>query len=134
MKQYMMVLAVAGVTTLAAPLAAQGLQDPIPPEYRPPAGMCRIWLNGVPPSRQPEPTDCPTAVRRVPPNGRVIFGPEVQQRPAPPGDAGRPPKKDGEDAPPVKRLKPEDRRKPGQDAAIDHRRLPPLPRGIRPPR
>ena len=130
----MMALAVAGMTALAAPLAAQGPQDQIPPEYRPPAGMCRIWLNGVPPSRQPEPTDCPTAVRRVPPNGRVIFGPEVRQRPTPPADEDRPPKKGGEDAPPVKRLKPEERRKPGQDAAIDHRRLPPLPRSIRPPR
>ena len=132
MKRYLMVLAVAGVAMFSAPLAAQEAQDPIPPEYRPPAGMCRIWLNGVPPSRQPEVTDCPTAVRRVPPNGRVVFGPDAPRRPAPPPDADRP--KKGEDAtPPVKRLKPEDRRKPGEEAAIDHQRLPPLPRGIRPP-
>ena len=133
MKRYMMALAVVGATMLSAPLGAQEAQDPIPPEYRPPAGMCRIWLNGVPPSRQPEPTDCPTAVRRVPPNGRVIFGPDVQPRPTPPPDMG-PPKKGGDDAPPVKRLKPEERRKPGEEAAIDRRRLPPLPRGIRPER
>lgn len=133
MKRYMMVLAAAGLTTLSAPLAAQGSQDPIPPEYRPPAGMCRIWLNGVPPSRQPEPTDCPTAVRQVPPNGRVIFGPDAPRRPAPPPDAD-PPKKGGADTPPVKRLKPEERRKPSEAAAMEHRRLPPLPRGIRPPR
>jgi hypothetical protein len=131
LKRYMLVLAAAGVTALSAPLAAQGTQDPIPPEYRPPAGMCRIWLNGVPPSRQPEATDCPTAVRRVPPNGRVVFGPDLPPRPTPP-DVAPPPKKGGDGTPPVKRLKPEERRKPGEEAAIDHRRLPALPRGIRP--
>jgi hypothetical protein len=127
-KRYIVVLAVAGMAALSAPLSAQGAQDPVPPEYRPPAGMCRIWLNGVPPSRQPEPTDCPTAVRRVPPNGRVVFGPEPQ-RPAPPPDPN-PPKKGG-DTPPVKRLKPEERRKPEGGPAIDIRRVP-LPRGIHP--
>jgi hypothetical protein len=47
--------------------------------------MCRIWIDGVPPGRQPAPTDCPTAIRRKPPNARVIFGPELrtQQRPQP---------------------------------------------------
>ena len=133
MKRYMMALAVAGVATLSVPVAAQGGQDSIPPEYRPPAGMCRIWLNGVPPSRQPEATDCPTAVRRVPPNGRVIFGPDAPARPTPPPEPERP-KKGGDDAPPVKRLKPEERRKPDAEAAIDRRRLPPLPRGVRPER
>ena len=127
----MMVLAAAAVAMLSAPLAAQEAQDPIPPEYRPPAGMCRIWLNGVPPSRQPEPTDCPTAVRRVPPNGRVIFGPDAPPRPVPPPEPG-PSKKGRDEGPPVKRLKPDERRKPGEEAAIDHRRLPPLPRAIRP--
>ncbi len=123
-------LAVAGMVALSAPVAAQGTQDSIPPEYRPPAGMCRIWLNGVPPSRQPEPTDCPTAVRRVPPNGRVVFGPEL--RPMPPADPGSTPKKGGEGVP-VKRLKPEERRKPGDESAIDIRRVK-LPHVIRPQR
>jgi hypothetical protein len=36
--------------------------------------MCRIWLDGVPPGQQPAPTDCATAVRNRPANGRVIFG------------------------------------------------------------
>ncbi len=37
--------------------------------------MCRIWVQGVPAAKQPAPTDCPTAMRNSPPNGRVIFGP-----------------------------------------------------------
>ena len=123
-------LAVAAMAALAAPLAAQGTQDPIPPEYRPPAGMCRIWLNGVPPSRQPEPTDCPTAVRRVPPNGRVVFGPEVQRPTPPPPDPNQQPKPGG-DKPPIKSLKPKERGKPDDEPVIDIRRVP-LPRGIHP--
>ena len=39
-----------------------------------PQGMCRIWLDKVPPKQQPAPTDCPTAVRNRPSNGKVIFG------------------------------------------------------------
>lgn len=41
---------------------------------RPPAGMCRIWLENVPAAQQPAPTDCASAVRNRPENGRVIFG------------------------------------------------------------
>ena len=64
----------------AAPLAAQdrrtggGSAD----AHRPPPGMCRIWIDGVPAARQPAPTDCATALRRRPPNARVIFGDEVR--------------------------------------------------------
>ena len=46
----------------------------IPAESRPPAGMCRIWLDDVPADKQPAPTDCATAVKNKPQNGRVIFG------------------------------------------------------------
>lgn len=48
--------------------------DRIPPGQMPPAGMCRIWIDGVPPGRQPAPTDCQTAVATRPANARVIFG------------------------------------------------------------
>jgi hypothetical protein len=48
-------------------------QDPVPQRYRPPAGMCRIWLDSVPANRQPAPTDCASAIRNLPPNARVIF-------------------------------------------------------------
>ena len=46
----------------------------IPPGHLPPAGMCRIWIDGVPPGRQPAPTDCQTAVATKPANARVIWG------------------------------------------------------------
>lgn len=46
----------------------------IPRGHMPPPGMCRIWIDGVPPGRQPRPTDCATARRQAPRNGRVIYG------------------------------------------------------------
>lgn len=52
----------------------------VPPAYRPPAGMCRIWLEGVPPGQQPAPTDCVSAVRNRPVNGHVIFGKDTPKR------------------------------------------------------
>ncbi len=53
----------------------QSRRDPIvPPGYAPPAGMCRIWIKGVPPGQQPAPTNCPSAVRNRPANGKVLFG------------------------------------------------------------
>ncbi|MDE3152050.1 MAG: hypothetical protein KGL93_07365 [Gemmatimonadota bacterium] len=60
-------------------VAAQGQRPKsaskvVPPNLRPPAGMCRIWLDGVPPGRQPAPTDCASALRNRPAKGEVIFG------------------------------------------------------------
>jgi hypothetical protein len=49
----------------------------VPSGYEPPAGMCRIWINDVPATQQPAPTDCVTAVRNRPANARVIFGPDL---------------------------------------------------------
>ena len=46
----------------------------IPVNARPPAGMCRIWIDDVPAAQQPAPTDCASAVRNRPAKGRVIFG------------------------------------------------------------
>ncbi len=46
----------------------------VPYDLRPPAGMCRVWVDGVPPERQPAPTDCASALRNRPSNGRVLFG------------------------------------------------------------
>jgi hypothetical protein len=48
----------------------------IPPAFYPPAGMCRIWINEVPAGQQPAPTDCASAVRNRPANGKVLFGDE----------------------------------------------------------
>lgn len=73
--KFSMLIALVGLAAVAAPLSAQERDDrDIPKEYRPPAGMCRIWIDGVPPSQQPAPTDCASAVRNRPANGRVIFG------------------------------------------------------------
>ncbi|HEU4643439.1 MAG TPA: hypothetical protein VFS44_13365 [Gemmatimonadaceae bacterium] len=75
MTRYALVLLFA----FAAPLAAQGNENAdIPQTHRPPPGMCRIWIDGVPPARQPAPTDCATAIRRRPPNARVVFGAELR--------------------------------------------------------
>jgi hypothetical protein len=78
MKQLTMILGVL-ITAAVAPAAgaqAGGDRKPpaIPAEYRPPAGMCRIWLDDVPATQQPAPTDCATAVKNKPQKGRVIFG------------------------------------------------------------
>ena len=59
---------------LAGVAHAQQRDGDVPKEYRPPKGMCRIWLNDVPARQQPAPTDCPTAVRNRPSNGKVVFG------------------------------------------------------------
>jgi hypothetical protein len=59
---------------LAGVAHAQQKEGEVPKEYRPPKGMCRIWLSDVPAKQQPAPTDCPTAVRNRPSNGKVVFG------------------------------------------------------------
>lgn len=96
-------LLVAGLLAAGGPANAQGFpkglpdipglpkrqQKPaVPPAYRPPAGMCRIWIEGVPPSQQPAPTDCASAVRNRPVNGTVIFGTDT-----PKGEKEKPRKK-----------------------------------------
>ena len=78
-----LILVLAALVTAAAPAGAQERgrgADPVPTAYRPPAGMCRIWLDGVPAGQQPAPTDCATAVRNRPSNGRVIFGDEPRDK------------------------------------------------------
>jgi hypothetical protein len=48
----------------------------IPRGQLPPAGMCRVWIQGVPPGRQPAVTDCASAEAQAAttPNSRVIYG------------------------------------------------------------
>jgi hypothetical protein len=77
MNRLTLTLGIAAFAAISAPLSAQGKgrnSTGIPPGQMPPAGMCRIWIDGVPPGRQPRPTDCATAQRNVPVNGRVIYG------------------------------------------------------------
>jgi hypothetical protein len=68
---------ITGLATGAAaqqPKAAKDTSKAIPADARPPKGMCRIWIDGVPAAQQAAPTDCQTAIRNRPENGRVIFG------------------------------------------------------------
>jgi hypothetical protein len=60
--------------SLAGVAHAQQGEEGVPKASRPPKGMCRIWLDKVPARQQPAPTDCPTAVRNRPSNGKVLFG------------------------------------------------------------
>lgn len=61
-------------------LAAQDARDQqrsrVPDSFTPPAGLCRLWIDGVPASQQPAPTDCASAIRNRPANASVVFGPQ----------------------------------------------------------
>ena len=79
MKQLSAVLTIGLLLASAAPVMAQrgapkDTARKIPADARPPKGMCRVWIDGVPAAQQPAATDCPTAVKNRPNNGRVIFG------------------------------------------------------------
>lgn len=54
-------------------------QSIVPPEFYPPAGMCRIWIDDVPAGKQPAPTGCASAVRNRPSNGKVLFGDDPEK-------------------------------------------------------
>jgi hypothetical protein len=116
-------LVFAVVAAHASPLQAQVRpqpQDPkpvVPRTHLPPPGMCRIWLDNVPPTQQPAPTDCASAVRNQPRNARVIFSDEPRNPKVPmakslkqpdttprkaPDERPRPPVKTGPDGKPVK--------------------------------
>ena len=81
-------------TAGAQSFAPRSRQEAVPQRYRPPAGMCRIWLDSVPANRQPAPTDCASAIRNVPPNARVIFSDSAATNRR---DKGKPKKPDPSD-------------------------------------
>ncbi|MGI8617851.1 MAG: hypothetical protein ACR2L6_02025 [Gemmatimonadaceae bacterium] len=99
-KLYLAILVVSIAAATPGEAAAQGKprvpqrdrdeQPQVPSRYRPPAGMCRIWLEDVPASRQPAPTDCITALRNKPANGRVIFGDPLPSSGKKKGNRGNP--------------------------------------------
>jgi hypothetical protein len=79
MRKLEIVTAALAAVALASPAWAQGRGHDrddarIPPGQMPSAGMCRIWINGVPPGRQPRQTDCATARANLPPNATIIYG------------------------------------------------------------
>jgi hypothetical protein len=82
MTRSLYVLVLAAMAAGSASLAAQARpqpQDPkavVPRTHLPPPGMCRIWLDNVPPAQQPAPTDCASAARNLPRNGRLIYNDE----------------------------------------------------------
>lgn len=70
---------------LALPAAVEaqsrtgGARDTVPVGMLPPAGKCRIWMEGVPAAQQPAPTDCSTALRQRPANGTILYGPAARE-------------------------------------------------------
>jgi hypothetical protein len=82
-----------GIPIPQIPKASPKQQPSVPPAYRPPQGMCRIWIDGVPPDQQPAPTDCVSAVRNRPANGTVIYGNDSPRK----GDSKPKKKKSGLD-------------------------------------
>lgn len=122
MTRRLFVLVFAAMTAGGASLQAQSRpqpQDPkatVPATHLPPPGMCRIWLDNVPPAQQPAPTDCASAARNLPRNGRLIYNdvarnprlPMVKslKEPAPPQPRKAPdeppPAKVGPDGKPIK--------------------------------
>jgi hypothetical protein len=62
------------VVAIGAPVGLVAQRVPVPPEHQPPAGMCRVWLDGVPAAQQPAPTSCAEAAKVHAPNGRLILG------------------------------------------------------------
>jgi hypothetical protein len=84
-----------------APITRHDQSRPaIKPEHMPPPGMCRVWIDNVPPAQQPAPTDCATAIRNKPQNGRVIFsddkaGKDDARREGRDGKSSKPKKPDG---------------------------------------
>lgn len=46
----------------------------VPPGFMPPAGLCRVWYDGVAPGRQPAPTNCATARANLRPGTRLVVG------------------------------------------------------------
>ena len=79
MKHLAVLLSLVALSTAAH---AQASPSSMPESHRPPAGMCRIWIDGVPPAHQPAPTDCATAIRKRPMNARVVFGSNAPERSA----------------------------------------------------
>lgn len=86
MKRLSIAVTVGLCLAAAAPAMAQAREGPkdsakkaaaIPADARPPKGMCRIWIDGVPAAQQPAATDCASAVKNRPANGRVLFGDDL---------------------------------------------------------
>src|SRR5690349_12895026 len=69
-------LAMVAGTSEAQGNGRYGRNQGIPPGQMPPAGMCRVWYDNLPPGRQPRATNCDQAERLAARdrNARVIYG------------------------------------------------------------
>ena len=85
------------VRSFVPPVRERDQNSDVPRAYLPPRGMCRIWVDGVPPKQQPAPTNCVTAIRNKPRNGRVIFGEEAADDGKKDKSRDKPKKPDGSD-------------------------------------
>jgi hypothetical protein len=97
MKRLAKAVAMAGAIAVGQATTAGAQDKRVPPELIPPKGMCRILIDDVPVSQQPAPTDCKTAVKNKPANGRVIFGDDYVKK----DDPRRPDPKPPETRPPT---------------------------------
>ena len=66
------------LSSAAAAQEPRGQQPRMPESFTPPAGLCRLWIRGVPASQQPAPTDCASVIRNRPSNAAVVFGPQLR--------------------------------------------------------
>lgn len=78
---FVAVAAVSGALGAQVRPQTQEGKPPVPRSHLPPPGMCRIWLDNVPAAQQPAPTDCASAVRNRPRNGRVVFSEQLRHNP-----------------------------------------------------
>jgi hypothetical protein len=81
MKSIRLAIALSAAIVAVAPSAQAQLRRTTPTQIGTypgattvPAGMCQVWINGLPASRQPAPTDCGTARANAPSNSRIIYG------------------------------------------------------------
>lgn len=72
---------VRGVSVSAppAPAGTKAAAPAVPVHLLPPAGKCRVWMEEVPATQQPAPTDCATALRLKPANAVVLYGPPLRE-------------------------------------------------------
>jgi hypothetical protein len=89
--RFVLILAAALGAAGSAQAQARGSRTSTGP--KPPPGMCRIWVDGVRADKQPAPTDCATALKNKPTNGRVIFGDPKPAVRTPGATPARPPAK-----------------------------------------
>ena len=124
MTRSLYVLVFAALAAGSASLQAQARpqpQDPkatVPATHLPPPGMCRIWLDNVPPAQQPAPTDCASAARNLPRNGRLIYN-DVARNPR------LPLVKSLKDPPPEPRKAPDEPRRPAKTIGPDGKPIKP---------